>query len=225
MSAPSINGIFAIGVDILKTVRDTVTNTILAQIGSVTEEYSASDNAEWWQHVGLSSRPSVPVAKTSAAQAIAIRCSDRDRVIASRDVRGQQIYGQLGDGETCLYAGGTDGKAQGRVFVKANGNVCMYTAQGNAVGGQSVTLQTNADGSIVAANQYGAITLSSAGLKIAIGTTAGITIDMQGNVAIIGLAIALNGSSVSLGANAVMPVCWGPVGISGVGSTSVKVAI
>lgn len=213
-------------VDILKSTLDNVTKTILLQTGSVTEEVAHCDNVELWQQVGFASRPSNPVAKTSAAQGIAIRCGDRDRVIATRDTRGQAIYGALSDGETCIYAGGANGTAQGRILLKGNGNVALYTAQGNAAGGQSVTIQVNAtDGSIKLANQYGGLSIDSSGLKIAIAGGGGIQIDSSGNVAIIGNAAALNAGSVSLGANATNPVLWGTSGPAGVASTSVKVAL
>ena len=101
----ALDTIFAI-VDLLTSIRDANTNTVLVQTGSVTEEYADCDNAEYWGTIGIASRPAQPVAKSSAAQGIAIRFGDRHRIIATRDVRGQEIYGNLGEGETCVYAGG-----------------------------------------------------------------------------------------------------------------------
>lgn len=125
---PNVNSLFAIGIDILKTTRDDITNTILAQTGSVTEEYPSGDNAEYWQHVGFVSRPAPPTAKSAAAQGIAIRCSDRDRVVATRDVRGQSIYGNLDDGETCLYAP----VGMAALMLRKDGSVTMATTSDNA---------------------------------------------------------------------------------------------
>ena len=223
------SAVFDIGVDILSSAIDKVTKTILVQTGSVTESIPRSDNAELWQQCGFASLPANPIGGTSAAQGIAIRCSDRDRVIATRDTRGQAIYGSLSPGETCVYAGGPDGKAQGRALFKANGSVTLYTAQGNVAGGPSVTVQLNAtDGSIAAANQYGALSLGPNGFQIAMKGGAGFMMDLAGNVSLVGGlggSAVVNASAVSIGANATLPACVGPAGISAIGSTSVKIAL
>ncbi len=218
------DGIFQVGIDILKTIRDVATKTILAQTGDVRNETAETDNVEWWQHIGFLSRPSKPTAKQAACQGVVIRRGDHDACIASRDLRGQELAGSLEDGETCIYAPGVDGLAQGRILLKANGSVSLYTAQGNVAGGSSVTMQVNADGSVIMASQYGAITISSAGIKMAT-ENGGFQIGTDGKMAMIGPECALNVGALSLGANATMPVVWGPLGISGVGSLSVKVAV
>lgn len=195
-----------IGINVLKTTVDTTTKTILAQLGDVIGSDVEGDNAEWWQHVGFSSRPSNPVAGVSAAEAIGIRASDRDLCFGSRDLRSQGIYGSLSDGETCVWAGGSDGAAQGRILLKANGNVSVYTAQGNVAGGPSVTMQANADGSINLASQYGAIQISNAGIKLMFGNSSGIQCDANG-VTFIGTNLGINASSVGLGSVPVQGVC------------------
>ena len=220
---------FDVGVDILSATLDAATKTILLQTGSVTENIPRSDNAELWQQCGFASLPAKPIGGVSAAQGIAIRCSDRDRIIATRDTRGQAIYGSLGPGETCIYAGGKDGKSQGRALFKDNGSVTLYTAQGNVAGGPSVTVQLNAtDGSIAAANQYGALSLGPNGFQIAMRGGAGFMMDLSGNVSLVGGtggSAVINAGAVSIGANAILPAVVGPAGISGVGSTSVKIAL
>ena len=224
MSVSKISDIIIFGIDVLKTTVNAVTKTITAQIGDVVSQSVTSQDAEWWQHVGFASRPPAPSAGVSACQTVALRRSDRDACIASRDLRGLALYGSLGDGETCVYAPGKDGKGQARALFKANGNVAIFTLQGNTAGGQPITIQANAtDGSIQMANQYGAISIAADGIKIMFGTS-GILLASSG-ITLIGQQIALNGASVSLGANAVLPVVWGPLGISGVGSTSVTVAL
>lgn len=224
MRPPSISGLIHIGLDILGTTVNAATKRILAQIGDVVKEAVDSDGVEWWQHVGLASRPPKPEAKKQAAQAVVLKTSDRDVAIASVDQRGLSLYGNLEYGETCLYAAGEDGEGQARILLKANGNIALYTAEGNVEGGGSVTIQCNSDGELHLGSSYGGISVTADGIVIAHSSGAAIQLNSSG-ITLIGTGIALNGGSVSLGANATMPVVWGPAGISGVGSTSVKVAI
>ncbi len=137
--------LFYIGAAVLSTAVDNITNTILAQIGSIGDEYVYSDKAEWYQHVGFSSRPSKPKKGHQAAECVAIR-DDRDVVIASRDIRSQQIYGNLKDGETCLWAGGDDGTGQGRVILKADGSINIFATSDNTDAGNSVYFRVAPDG-------------------------------------------------------------------------------
>lgn len=222
MAPPGKNGLFQIGIDILKTVLGKA-NTILAQTGDVVNESAESDNVEWWSHVGFLSRPSKPTAGQAACQGVVIRQGDHDACVASRDRRGQELAGSLSDGETCIYAAGPNGTSQGRILLKGNGSVSIYTAKGNVPGGASCTIQCNTD-SIKMANEHGGISIDENGVKLLTSGGSGIQIGKDGKVAIIGTEMAVNAGSVSLGANAVLPVIWGPAGIAGVASTSVKVA-
>ncbi len=138
MSSPDLKGIFAIGIDLLKTSVDAVTGKILAQLGSVVGEITDSDNAEWWQHVGFASRPSKAVAGKSSAQAVVIKRSDHDICVASQDPRSLEMYGNISDGETCVYAAGEDGTSQGRILLKTDGSVSLFTTSTNLSSGDSV---------------------------------------------------------------------------------------
>jgi len=224
MSVSKLADLFDIGVDILNTIRDTVTQSILAQTGDVIGESVFGDRAEWWQHVGFASRPPKPTKGKAAAQGIQIKRSDRDAVIASRDTRGQTIYGALGDGETAIYASGANGTSQGRVLIKDDGSVNLYTTQGNSSGGSSILIQASPTGCSIA-TPWGAFTMDSNGIKIGTTGGAGIQLGADGTVAIIGTTVALNGGGVSVGANASMPAIYGPAGVAGIASTSVKIAI
>ena len=224
MRPSNISGLIHVGLDILSTTVNEATKRILAQIGDVVKEAVDSDGVEWWQHVGLASRPPKPEAKKQAAQAVVLKTSDRDVAIASVDQRGLSLYDNLEYGETCLYAAGEDGEGQARILLKANGNIALYTAEGNVEGGGSVTIQCNSDGELHLGSSNGGISVTADGIVIAHSSGAAIQLNSSG-ITLIGTGIALNGGSVSLGANATMPVVWGPAGISGVGSTSVKVAI
>lgn len=180
MPLPNLSQIFSFGKDILSTVVDAVSGTILAQIGDVGAQYSDAGNCEWWQHVGYASRPPLPVGGKSAAQCISIRGS-RDAIIASRDTRSNAIYGNLGDGETCVYAAGKDGNAQARVVLKADGSITMMTTDTNTgpdAGGQVVMLRVSPQGGFQFTSQWGSMVLDQTGFHVK--TAAGPRIDMGG---------------------------------------------
>jgi hypothetical protein len=212
MSVPNLSSLFQIGVDLLRTTVDKVTNSITAQLGDVTTSSVYSNGAEWWQQIGFASRPSQPKAGQSAAQGITIRSSDQDICIASKDVRSQAIYGNLNDGETCLYAGGSDGNAQGRILIKQDGSINLVTTSDNTDKGKSVMLRVAPD-EILMSNQFGAFVINKNGIQLR--TTAGAIINLadlnasQTSAAIVanqvvvqGGSIAVQGGSVALGANA-----------------------
>lgn len=183
-----IGDLFYLGASVLSTVLDAATNTILAQLGDVATESTDGDNADWWQHVGFASRPSKPVKKTSAAECVALR-GNRDAVIASRDVRGQQIYGNLKDGETCTYAGGADGNAQGRVMYKADGSVTLMTTDTNTASGKVVAFKLSPTALAFSA-PWGSFVFDAAGFRLK--TAAGPRIDM-GGISIPGIPSSLTG--------------------------------
>ena len=172
----AVGEIFHIGAAILSTSIDAVTNTLLAQVGSVTEEYVFSDSAELYGSLGLASRPSKATKGQSAAECIAIK-GDRDIVIATRDTRGQAIYGNLKEGETCLYAGGEKGTAQGRVLLKQNGAVTLYTTNDNTKDGKAVYLTLAPDGLTFVA-PWGSLIFDATGFHLK--TNAGPRLDMGG---------------------------------------------
>lgn len=138
MSGLDLAGFIQVGFDILTTVVNEKTRKVLAQIGSVLAEKTDADNAEWWQHVGFLSRPSKPEAKTKAAQAVVIRAGDHDIIIASQDDRGRQLYGNLKEGETCVYASGVNGLGQARSLWRDDGAITHYTTEGNVAGGRGI---------------------------------------------------------------------------------------
>lgn len=180
----SVGEIFYIGKNIFNTILDGTTNSILAQIGNVVEGYVDADKSEVWQQTGFSSRCSPPVAGASAAECIAIR-GDRPRIIATRDVRSQAIYGNLKDGETCIYATGADGKAQGRVVIKQDGSINLFTTSDNTATGTSVFLrlgtgtdsQGKPDGLTFAA-PWGTLKFDTTGFHVV--TAAGARFDLGG---------------------------------------------
>lgn len=159
-----------IGVDILNTFlgasANSQTGTILAQTGNVLKNTVDSTNTEWWQHVGLASRPSNPDAGQQACQAIVLMQGDRDVAICSRDVRTNQIYGNLAPGETCIFAAGADGKAQGRVLVKADGSVTLYTTDDNTDAGNAVYLRIHPTNGLTFVAPWGTLTFDQTGFHV-----------------------------------------------------------
>jgi hypothetical protein len=204
MPATSLASIFDIGADILGSERNDTNGSISVQIGDAVGQEVRCDNASWWQHVGFASRPAKAQDSKSAAQVIAIEMGDRDICLASRDIRGQGIYGSLETGETCIYAGGPNNTGCGRILLKDDGSVStlsLLTQKGNTQNGNPIIVQLSSSGQITLANEdKGTIVLDQEGIKIA--TTGQVQIGASGPVALIGSSMALNAGAVSLGANA-----------------------
>lgn len=228
MSRATLSSIFQVGLDILSTLRDSATKSILANLGDVVSEQSESDEAEWWQHVGFASRPSKASKGKVAAQAIILRSSGRDAVIGSRDLRGQELAGNLAEGETCVYASGENGTAQARILLKKTGMISLYTREGNtSTGGGMVFMMDPATDSITMTNSLGiGIIIDPDGIHL---TAKESSLNLQSDGNFDGVArgvMHIDGSSVVIGSAAV-PVAnaalTGPTGISG--KPSVKVLI
>lgn len=180
MSVAKISDIIIFGIDVLKTTVNAVTSTITAQIGDVVSQSVTSQDAEWWQHVGFASRPPAPSAGVSACQTVALRRSDRDACIASRDIRGQAIYGNLSDGETCLYAGGPKATGQAKVFLRSDGSASLVTTDTNTSLGNTIKLSVSPvpTQGIVAFSPWGSYKLNVTGYHLM--TSAGARIDGGG---------------------------------------------
>lgn len=223
MAAGNIGSVFQAGIDVLGSSVDEETGTVILQTGDIANEFHEADNVEIWGPVNWIARPSTPQpGKANAScQAITIRESDNDKAFAFRDIRLQK-NGALLPGEFMACAGGEDGNAQGRILGKANGTVALYTSQGNVSGGGSIAIQVNATDGISLATPWGNLTIGPDGIKMAWGTSA-IQLDNTG-ITLIGQGIAANSGNISLGAGAILPAIYGPTGISGVASTSVKIA-
>lgn len=165
MRPPSISGLIDVGVDLLATAVSAATGRVFAQTGNVAAETSDSDGVEWLQHVGFISRPPKPQEGKQAAQGVVIKSSDRDVCIASVDNRGLSLAGNLDHGETCVYAAGEDGNAQGRIVLKDNGSVTLFTKVGNTEEGKGVFFRVAPDGlSFVA--PWGMIKFDETGLHV-----------------------------------------------------------
>lgn len=208
MSVKGLKSIFRIGDDITTSEIDTKTNTITFHTGDVASKTPGWE-AESWQHVGFASRPS-SISGTGdsalAAQALVIPRSDYDIVFATRDTRFQDIYGALKPGETCLYGTGADGTAQGRLLIKDNGSINLFTSKGNVKGGDGMGVFIDPAGSItLAAPSKAALILNDDGAKL---FNAAGAIQIADSVLKISSTakVAISGPSIVLGGPAATPV-------------------
>ena len=231
MAAPDARGMIHVGYDILTTTVNATTKKILAQLGDVVKKITDTDNAEWWQHVGFASRPPKPEAGKKAAQAVVLRSGDHDVCIASQDLRGLELYGNLDFGETCLYAPGETGTGQARVLLKKNGSISLYTRVGNTADGAGMIFQLDAENDAIRiTNGKGhGIIIDGDGVKVFAGSAAALTLNASGTCSLIGTQqCQVDGSSIVLGSLAVPGVnsiCVGPAGIAGAGSTKCFAAL
>jgi len=233
MAAPSLGALWDRGIAILNTLRNAKTNTMTANLGDDEGNITESSGAEWWQHIGFASRPSKVSPelkdrqKSGGPQAVILRGSDRDCVIASRDTRCHSLYGSLDYGETCVFGSGEDGKAQGRMVIKKDGSVFLYTRAGNATDGNGMTVSldaTNNQVSLLNGKGYGII-INEDGITLTAGDAA-IEIKSSGGINITATKTAcIDGNTIALGAAALpLPAFFairGPTGVSGAPSTKV----
>lgn len=227
----NLKSIFYSGIDILRTDVEGP-NTIMAQVGDATSG-SSPEPAEWWQHVGFASRPSEVSGNgtnANSAQGIVIVRTDYDLCIASRDTRFQDIYGALKPGETCLYGTGADGSAQGRILIKQNGSVNLFTKLGNTEAGNAMGIFINPDDdSISILNSQGfGIIINNDGVFVTAKDSA-LKLGSNGDCSLIGKGkCQIDGGGIALGSTAVPGVnsaLVGVTGLAGVASTKVLIAI
>lgn len=230
MKPPSISGIVEVGLDILSASVSQATKRILVQTGDVVSDSVETDGAEWVQHVGIASLPPNPLPGKKAAQAVVLKTSDRDVVIGSVDERGLTLYGNLGPGETCVYAAGEDGEAQARILLKKDGSINAYTRKGNTPDGAGMIVQLDAqNGAIRLINDKGyGIIIDADGVMITSGDAA-LTLTGSGDATLVGKGKAqVDGQSVVLGSNPAMTpglfsALKGPTGIAGAASLKVLI--
>lgn len=206
--ASAFTYLFDVGKDILFAGLDKATATILCQLGNATDQVADSDSAELWQQPGFWSLPAAPTQGKPSCQAVVLKRSDRDIIIATRDLRSSSIYGNLKPGETCV--GASTGQA--RTLYKANGAIIGYTTRDNTPSGQSVINYTGPDKIQFAIGTL-SITMDPATQKITIsaGPTALVLDGAAGKATLSGTQAALAGSLVAvagsiatcIGANAI----------------------
>ena len=228
MASRNIGTVWDRGVGITNSSRDPTTNTILLVLGDEVGETTESPDAEQWQPSGIASRPAKPTKGSPSAQALLLRGSDRDAVIGVRDVRCQSVYASLDYGETCVYAPGENATAQGRILLKKDGSVNLYTRAGNTSSGGGIVIQADAENDairILNSQGYGII-IDSHGVRItAGGTKAALTIGSDGTATLVSTGqTQVDGATVmlgSVGAPGANSALHGPTGLSGAPSLKV----
>lgn len=212
MSVPHLTSLFDIGASVLGSTLNAKNGAISVQTGDAVNNETRCDGAEWWQHVGFASRPAKAIAGKSSCQTLAITQSRGDVCFASRDIRGNAIYGSLAEGETSIYAGGPNNTGTGRSIYKDDGSVASIThllQLSNSNSGLPILIQMSTEGKInLAMADKSAISMDSDGIKMV--TTGTLNLGSTGAMALIGETMALNAGSVSLGANASKSIALAP---------------
>lgn len=221
MPAPSQADVFQY-VHVLGTSLTDKSKSIVAQIGSVNGKgQTDADNVKWMQHVGFASRPSNAVIGSGAASALVVRIGSTELAIASQDERYLEIYGALAEGETAIYSTGPDGSAQGRILLKKDGSINLYSRKGNAASGAGMMIQLDASGSAIRlVNAAGnGVIIDDDGVKITAGGSS-LTLASSGDASLVAKGqLQLDGASGCLGNNPVPGVTnalMGPTGLVGV---------
>ena len=154
--------------DILKTDVDPTTGSIVVQTGRVLSGEADRNPSELWSIPGIISRPTPVIDQKDACQHLSYDLGDNKIIFATRDVRTQLLAGSLGEGETVVHAPGLDGKSQGRVLLKNDGSVNIYTTKGNAVGATGLGIFVDAanDTITISTSQGAAIQLAGRNINI-----------------------------------------------------------
>ena len=168
----------------------------------------------------------------TACQAVSYFKDDQCIVLATRDTRTQTLAGQLNAGETCLYSQ----IGQGRVILKADGSINLYTAANANATAMCLSMDPNSDSiSLVNSKGYGII-INENGVTITTGSAnpGGSAVQLNSSDGSINITatgpLAMDGTAINLGyqVGAELPLnaaLVGPTGIAGVASTKVLIAL
>lgn len=224
MAAHTLSELFQVP-HVLKTHLADKTKRILATIGSVVGEgLTDASNVEWFQHVGFASRPANAVLGKESAEAVVVRSGGQDYAIASFDARALDVYGSLGPGEVTLFGIGADGTAQGRLLIKGDGSINIFTKKGNEKSGTGMGIFVRSDGSIDVLSHSGAALMvgSDGTVKMFNGSCA---VQLKAGKAEIngGSQLALSGASVAIGGPAGLPIAIAPQTVAAIAALQVEI--
>lgn len=207
MGAVSTSSIFNIGSDIISTAVEGKNSAITYRLGWLGNpenpdgDPDSAITAQHWGQLGVAARPAKAdpdgdAAPGRSAQTLSINMAGENHVIAVRDLRTNRIFGQLMEGETALY-----GASEGRVLIKADGSVNIYTTEGNEQGATGMGIFVNPDKSITLASSTGAsVQLDSDGNAKMFNPNAAVQVKMDGNVKVSGgTKVTISAPSVAIG--------------------------
>ena len=184
--------LFGFGQDVLNVAFDQVTGVMIAQTGDAINGVTGASNVEIWQPWGLVSNPGVATPGSSAAQGLLVHGGDRDILIAGRDLRTANSFGNCPPGRTVLFSSTSAAK----VVVSEDGSVTMFTTDSGQLGGNGVMCRLAPDGFTVL-GPWGALVLDGTGFHVT--THGGPTLDMGGVGGLPGPFAALGSSFVVSG--------------------------
>lgn len=191
MPIVQLDDLFESGADVLGTTQ-TDQGTLMAQTGDVVNEFVSSDNVEIWGPPGFASRPAKARSGKDAAQALTITQGSNDIIIAFRDIRASGLIGELGPGETSVYAPGPANTSSCRILLQNDGsNQKITILAGNT------KVEILSDGTVNVSGQK--VNLAAASDFVALAQK--VDQNFQN------LAIALNSGQDSLG----KPIVFNPV--------------
>jgi len=123
-------------------------NTISLTTGDAVIGETVGPTVQLWQQVGFASIPALPEPNVGSAESVNLIRGIGDISVATRDLRNQDIYGNLNPGEVCLYATGPVASmpGQARVLLKGDGSITLFTTADtiNPDGSTSPTGNTSA---------------------------------------------------------------------------------
>jgi hypothetical protein len=215
--------------DLVLSARDVLYTSLEGQFKALTIQVGdaasgvAGEAISMWQQIGFISRPSKVNAdgkNLQCAQVIPFNIGSETIAIGGRDTRYNEIVGNVGDGETVVYATGADGKGQGRLLLKDKGRISLYTKKDDAPGTKAMTLlmdpQTD---SIMLVNSlgYGLIInatgtyLKGPGGAVKLETAGASLIATSGQAQVDGPSIVIGSAALPV----VNAALVGPTGVSG----------
>lgn len=156
----------------MSTTIDAITGILTAQIGDAVKGIASSSGAEIWQQWGFASLPTPPQNGQSGAQALVMKRGVLDIIFAGRDPRAGAIWGNLKPGEVAVFGTGPTGTGQGRMLLKQDGSVTLYTTDSNTAGGNAVFLRVSPTNGLEFVSPWGTLTLGPHGFHVVAGVAA-----------------------------------------------------
>jgi hypothetical protein len=207
MAAPSLNDAISIR-DVLSATVDSTTGTITYQTGvGVKSKQSVAQSAEVWSVPGvLAIPPNIASGAQDAPQGLFLNRGDRDICFAQRHVTTQTLAGNLGPGDTCIFAAGADATGQPRILLKGSDNtINIFTNKGNTADGTTLGAFIDGDAdTITITNSKGhGFLIDENGVSI-FTPKCSILLDASGDITIAATAQAqLDGGNIVIGSTVV----------------------